>query len=62
VVPGVVVLQTFFFSGILLHHIDMHGYAFWLLYRSIYRSHGYRGLVTKANARMLPEVVLKVSL
>jgi len=37
----------------------MHGYAFGYFNRSIYRSHGYLGLVDKAQCKDATEVVLK---
>lgn len=55
-VPGVVVLHDFYLSGI-LHYMDVHGYAPGIFIRALFRSHGYPGLVDKAQCNDVCDIV-----
>ena len=57
-IPGVVVLHDFYLSGI-RHHMDVLGYAPGCFTEQLYRSHGYIGLVDRAQANDVAEVIWK---
>lgn len=57
-IPGVVVLHDFYLSGV-LQHMDAFGYAPGCFAESLYRSHGYRGLLDRSRAKDVADVIWK---
>jgi glycosyltransferase involved in cell wall biosynthesis len=57
-IPGVVVLHDFYLSGV-LHHIDALGYASGCFAESLYRSHGYIGLLDRFRAKDVADIIWK---
>ena len=57
-IPGVVLLHDFFLSGIACH-VDVHGIAPGYWSKELYRSHGYRALCDRFQAKDIADVVWK---